>query len=69
LIFRVRYEASKVFFLLASFTDSYAASRKQQSVQLFPGCGDWQVTSAVNHGKVRLQKTVFSNSKTTKGPL
>ncbi len=35
--FRGRYETSKVFFLLVSFTDSYAASRRQQSVLLSPG--------------------------------
>jgi hypothetical protein len=33
--FRDRYEISKVFVLLVSFTVSYAASPKQQSFRLF----------------------------------
>jgi len=32
-----RYEPGKVLFLLGSFTASYAASRKQQSVLLYSG--------------------------------
>jgi len=36
-LFRCRYSASKGFFLLAEFTAPYAASIKQQFVQLFYG--------------------------------
>jgi len=43
MIFRDRYEASKVFFLLASSTASYAAPKKQL---IFSGCFfAWRLTN------------------------
>jgi hypothetical protein len=52
--FRDRYKMSKVFFLLILFTDSYAASRNQQSLPLFPG-----VASGKSHPPRIIQKTVI----------
>ena len=42
-------------FLLASFTASYAAIQKQQSVQLFLDRGVWQITSAGDHTRSRFE--------------
>jgi len=51
------YTKSKGFFLLVSFTDSYAASGKQQSVPLFSG-----VASGKSHPPGMIQEAAANRS-------
>jgi hypothetical protein len=59
---RGRYAPSKVFFLLGSFTASYAASRIQQSVLLYSG-----VASGKLHRKVLFLLGAFTASYAASG--